>query len=199
MQSSHSVSQLIDVLKADDVSLAQTELWNRYYADLVLRVAHRLGRRYCTAADEEDIALSAMNSFFRGLRAGSFPDLRNRSELWNLLLTIAYRKVIKQHRREQCAKRGGGAVRNEASFAAGDSDDGASPLDVADGPSEDDLALAAEELTEGLGDPILRTIVVRRLQGFTDREIAQLLGVAERTVIRKRQRIQSIWQSELIG
>lgn len=192
-----SVSQLINVLQSKDDSLAQSELWQRYYAQLVGRVSQRLGRRYCGAADEEDVALGVMDSFFRGMKDKRFPDLRRREELWNLLLTIAYRKVTKHRKKEGAAKRGGGAVMNMTSLA-GESRDDAPLLEAVDADaSEEEIALAVEEMTEGLGDPILRTIAVRRLQGFTDKEIALELGVAERTIIRKRQRIQAIWQSEL--
>jgi DNA-directed RNA polymerase specialized sigma24 family protein len=193
-----SVSQLIDVLQSDDDSLAQNELWQRYYADLVSRVSRRLGRRFCRAADEEDVALSAIDSFFCGMQEGRFPDLRNRKELWNLLLTIAHRKVIKHCKRETSAKRGGGRVFDLTSLAI-DSTDAATCVEGVDkSPSEEGIAIVVEEMTEGLGDPVLRTIAIRRLQGFTDREIAGQLGVTERTVIRKRRRIQAIWQSELV-
>ena len=58
------------------------------------------------------MTLSAMNSFFRGMKDGQFPDLQSRRDLWNLLLTIAYRKAIKLRQKELAKKRGGGGVRN---------------------------------------------------------------------------------------
>jgi DNA-directed RNA polymerase specialized sigma24 family protein len=198
MSEPQSVSMLIDLLQAEDDSWAQNELWQRYYENLACRVAQKLSRRFCGSADEEDIALSAMDSFFRGMQEGRFPELDSRKQLWNLLLTIAYRKAIKHQKREQSAKRGGGNVQNEASLLP------ANPLEseirfeaIDTGPTEEEMALAAEEMTEDLPDPTLRTIAVRRLQGYTDKEIGRQLGVAERTVIRKRQRIQAIWESSL--
>ncbi len=198
MPAPQSVSLLIDLLHKDDDSLAQSALWQRYYDDLAKRVSQRLGRKFCAVGDEEDIALSAMDSFFRGMQEGRFPDLSSRKELWNLLLTIAYRKVIKQHRSELSAKRGGGNVRNEASLKPADPDDSATGLDAIDAqPTEDEIMRVVEEMTENLGEPVLRTIAIRRLQGYTDKEIAHELDITERTVIRKRQRIQAIWQTEL--
>jgi DNA-directed RNA polymerase specialized sigma24 family protein len=192
-----SVSQLIDALQKEDVSVAQTALWRRYYTELVRRVSQRLGRQFRRAADEEDVALSTMDSFLCGMREGRFPDLRNRKELWNLLLTIADRKVIKHRKREKSAKRGGGTVVSMTCLAT-DVADGAVQFDPIDaGPTEEELAIVVAEMTEGLGDRVLRLIAVRRLQGFTDQEIAAELGVTERTVIRKRRRIQAIWQREL--
>jgi DNA-directed RNA polymerase specialized sigma24 family protein len=192
-----SVSQLIDVLQKDDVSSAQTELCHRYYTELVRRVSRRLGRQFCRAADEEDVALSTMDSFLCGMKEGRFPDLRNRKELWNLLLTIADRKVIKHRKREKSAKRGGGAVVSMTCLTT-DATDGTFQFDPAEaGPTEEEVATVVAEMTEGLGDRVLRVIAVRRLQGFTDTEIATELGVTERTIIRKRRRIQAIWRSEL--
>ena len=197
MSDPQSVSLLINLLQQDDDSLAQSALWQRYYDDLAKRVSQRLGKKFCAAADEEDIALSAMDSLFRGMQEGRFPDLNSRKELWNLLLTIAYRKVIKQHRSEKSAKRGGGKVRNEASLLPANFENSAISLDAIDAPpTEEEIMVVVEEMTEDLGEPELRRIAIRRLQGFTDKEIASELGVAERTVIRKRQRIKAIWQSE---
>lgn len=197
MQSPHSVTELIHRLQDDD-SLAQNAIWQRYYETLARRIAQRLDRRFCSTADEEDIALSAMDSFFRGMQEGRFPDLVGRKELWNLLLTIAYRKVMKHHRRELSAKRGGGAVRNEASLTPLPDASGLNLEAVDYQPSEEEIAVAVEEMTESLNDATLRLIAVRRLQGYTDKEIAGQIGVTERTVIRKRQRIQAIWQNELV-
>jgi DNA-directed RNA polymerase specialized sigma24 family protein len=138
-----------------------------------------------------------MDSFLCGMKEGRFPDLHNRKELWNLLLTIADRKVIKLRKRERATKRGGGAVVSVTCLAT-NATDGAVQFDPVDAdPTEEEIATVVAEMTEGLGDPVLRIIAVRRLQGFTDREIAAELGVTERTVIRKRRRIQAIWQSEL--
>jgi DNA-directed RNA polymerase specialized sigma24 family protein len=138
-----------------------------------------------------------MDSFFCGIHDGRFPELRNRKELWNLLLTIAYRKVIKHRKRECSVKRGGGKVHSVTDLTPDSTDE--TPFDAVDSePTEEEICVAVEEMTEGLGDPVLRTIAVRRLHGYTDQEIAAELGVAERTIIRKRQRIQAIWQSELV-
>src|SRR5262245_12699286 len=45
-------------------------------------------------ADEEDVALSAFDSFCRNAEEGRFPDLRDRDNLWKLLVTITVRKAI---------------------------------------------------------------------------------------------------------
>jgi len=66
--------------------------------------------------DEEDIALSAFNSFFRGATEGRFQQLNNSEDLWQVLAMLAERKAIKTFRRERAEKRGGGQVRDESVF-----------------------------------------------------------------------------------
>ena len=62
----------------------------------VLPPARRPGERsYSTcrrAADEEDVALSAFDSFCRGAEQGRFPQLDGRDDLWHLLVVITVRK-----------------------------------------------------------------------------------------------------------
>ena len=44
------------------------------------------------ASDEEDVALSAFQSFYQGIARGRFPQLEDRDNLWRLLITITARK-----------------------------------------------------------------------------------------------------------
>jgi hypothetical protein len=54
-------------------------------------------------ADEEDVALSAFDSFCAGAERGRFPDLKDRDNLWALLVTITARKAadLAQHNQAQ--------------------------------------------------------------------------------------------------
>ena len=60
------------------------------------------------------------------------------------------------------------------------------------------MALAEEfqYRLEMLSDPPLRQIALRKLEGFSNREIAAELGCAERSVERKLALIRKIWQQE---
>ena len=65
---------------ADGDEAAAERIWSRYF-DRLVRVARdklRCSRR--RAADEEDVVLSAFNSFCRGLRADRFPRLDDRRD-----------------------------------------------------------------------------------------------------------------------
>ena len=100
MSSSPSVTEWIGQVKAGDRAAAQ-KLWERYCARLVRLARAKLpaGRR--RAADEEDVAFIAMDSFLRAAERGRFTNLHRRDSLWALLVTITVRKAWKLARREK--------------------------------------------------------------------------------------------------
>src|SRR6516225_518323 len=121
MSSSGSVTAWIDQLRAGDRAAAQ-HLWQSYFHRLVGLARQKLRRAPRGMADEEDVALSALDSFFRGAEKGRFPQLHDRDDLWCLLLVITERKAIDLVNHEKAQKRGEGKVRHEGSLA-GDSSD----------------------------------------------------------------------------
>jgi YD repeat-containing protein len=67
-------------------------------------------------------ALSAFNTFCDGADKGRFPDLKNRDELWALLVVPTARKVadmLRSHRRQ---KHGEGMVRGDSAFHRAEDD-----------------------------------------------------------------------------
>lgn len=66
-----SDSVLVNRLKAGGDAAAQA-LWARYFDRLAGLARRRLSDRTRRVADEEDMALSAFDSFFRGVAAGRF-------------------------------------------------------------------------------------------------------------------------------
>jgi hypothetical protein len=87
MSSKRSVTRWIDRLKAGNRAAAQ-RLWERYFKRLVAVARSQLRDTPRRAADEEDVALSAFNSFCRGAERGRFPELLDRNSLWRLLVTM---------------------------------------------------------------------------------------------------------------
>src|SRR5262245_51636439 len=88
-----SVTHWIGDLKSGGDSAAQ-HLWERYFQRLVRLARKKLqsDRRPRTAEDEEDAALSAFDSFCRGVDRGRFPRLTDRDDLWRLLVVLTLRK-----------------------------------------------------------------------------------------------------------
>ena len=136
-------------------------------------------------ADEEDVALSAINSFVQGARAGKFPRLDDESNLWRLLVTITARKATAQRRRHFAARRSGGKVRGESAFVPSDGDSAEGGIGTVPGeiPTPAFAVQVAEEyrlLFEKLDDPLLRDIVRWKMEAYSNQEIAQKLGRTER-------------------
>ena len=115
MSVDEEVSRWISDLGRGD-SRAAERLWERYFSKLAQFARRKLDGQPRRVVDEEDVALSAMHSFCRGMAEHRFDALRDRAELWKLLLTITARKVCAARRRQHAAKRGGGRVRGESAF-----------------------------------------------------------------------------------
>ncbi len=106
---SHSITRCIDMLKRGDRAAAEA-LWDSYIHRLVALARARLGGMPRRAADEEDVALSAFDSFYRRAECGQFARLSDRDDLWQILVLITERKAIDLMRREGRQSRGEGRV-----------------------------------------------------------------------------------------
>jgi DNA-directed RNA polymerase specialized sigma24 family protein len=196
-----SVTHWIHQLKAGEQAAFQ-KLWKRYFRRLVgLARKHLLGTPRQTA-DEEDVALSAIDSFFRGAQEGRFPKLHDRNDLWQLLVLIAGRKASNLVKHERRQRRGGGQLQHASTLPGGD--ESAQDLLFADliGREPEPVVAAQvveeyERLLEELGDDVLRSVAVWKLEGYTNKEIAAQLGRAPATVERKLRTIRDAWAKEV--
>jgi ECF sigma factor len=86
MPSDGSVTRLIVMLKRGDGAAAQ-HLWEAYFGRLVGLARVRLRGISGRMADEEDVALSAFDSFYRRAEQGQFPQverkLRSIRNVWS--------------------------------------------------------------------------------------------------------------------
>jgi DNA-directed RNA polymerase specialized sigma24 family protein len=201
MSNMGSVTLWIGQLKAGTRAAAQP-LWQNYFHQLVTRARHKLAGAARRAADEEDVALSAFDSFYRAAEQGRFPDLRDRDDLWQLLVVITDRKACDAAKHERRARRGGGKVVTEGDIVVNATHEGQAPLAEvpAQEPSAEFAAQAAEEyqrLLNALGDPDLQRVAVRKMEGYTVEEIAAELGRVPRTVKRWLRMIRQTWEAEL--
>jgi RNA polymerase sigma factor (sigma-70 family) len=190
-----SVSTWIGQLRQGDDTAAQ-RLFQRYVERLVRLATDRLRDRPKRRADEEDLVLSVFEEFVSRARLGKFPKLKDREDLWQILLLITDRRAIDQLRREAAYDK---RVRGESTLATPDaSTSNASPLEhVADRePTPDEAVAFADELAALLAqlkDDEFRSIVGDRLAGLTDNEIAQKRRCSLRTVERRLSEIRKRW------
>jgi DNA-directed RNA polymerase specialized sigma24 family protein len=198
MSSAGSVTHWLTQLKAGDERAAQQALWDRYFERLAALARSRLRHHPCRVADEEDVVLSALASFFRGAREGRFPLLSDRNNLWPLLVKITARKACNQLKHERADKRGRGLVRGESALGHNaDAGQGVMEL-IGKTPTPEFTLEVIEEshrLLDLLGDETLQKIACLKLAGYSNPEIARELAVVERTVERKLGRIRKLWSA----
>jgi DNA-directed RNA polymerase specialized sigma24 family protein len=199
MSSDGSVTFWIGQLKAGDPAAAQ-QLWQGYFQRLVGLARKRLQGASRRVADEEDVALSAFDSFCRGAAGDRFPRLNDRDDLWQLLVMITARKAIDLRQHEGRRKRGGGAAHVEAG-SGGDatSVDDALGQVIGREPTPEFAAQVAEEcrrLLDLLEEPELRAVALAKMEGYTTEQIAEQLGCVPRTVERKLGLIRRLWGGE---
>src|SRR5262249_59894262 len=132
--------------------------------------------------DEEDVALSAFDSFCRNAEAGRFPDLSDRDGLWRLLATFTLRKATHHMRDATRQKRGGTAITDGQSGV----------LDEGFGRQPDpglagEMAEECDRLLSALGDCQLRQVALLRLDGRSVEGVAEKIGEAPRAVNRKME------------
>jgi DNA-directed RNA polymerase specialized sigma24 family protein len=149
------------------------------------------------------VALSAFHSFCDRVGRGQFPDLSDRDELWRLLVVITARKAIMTVRHQTRQKRGGGRVLGESVFLDGpDADTQGMARFLGREPTPEFAAQVAEgveQMLATLGDEVLRTIALMKLEGHSSEEIAARLGISKRTVDRKVQLIRMTWREDSPG
>ena len=175
---------------------ACAKLWQSVYERIVTYARGRIAVKDQRVADEEDIAQSAMKSFFRAAEAGRFRTLTNSDELWRILITVMARKSHALQQRQAAEKRGDGQVRGDSVFrlvAQGR----ISGTNFAD-PRRfvDELLGECRERIEALPDEILRTIAVKRMEEFQVTEIAVEMSLSVATIKRKLARIRDLWAAD---
>lgn len=186
-----SISRLIDGLKQRDQLAIQT-LWERYFQPLVRIAASRLDARLCRAAGADDIAQEAFLDFCENLAhpavAERFPRLHNREHLWKLLVCFTARAAFDFNKKasRQAEKVAGESALGDAGFAP-----------YAGREPCPEFSAAVAELLEQLPDPTLRRIAVLKMEGCTNKAIAQAIGKAVTTVEVKLKRIRGIWKDLL--
>ena len=196
MSFDESVSHWIDQVRTGD-SLAAQQIWQRYYERLVQRARLQLNKQKLPVSDEEDVAISVFESFYRAAREGRIPDLADRDSLWRLLLKMTARKIIDKRRHDNRLRRGGN--HQTISLHSPKNDDIIEI--VGEEPTPEFVATMVEScdlLMEHLGDDSLKFIAYKKMEGYSNRELAAELNCSERTIERRLNLIREKCNKELL-
>jgi DNA-directed RNA polymerase specialized sigma24 family protein len=145
--------------------------------------------------------VSAFRSFCQRARQDQFPDLRDRHDLWHLIVRITERKAFDHLRARTRKKRGSGLVAGESVFLDPQASDGGTGIDAVAGPEPTpefaaEMVEAVEGLFNLLDDEELRRIALRKLEGYSNEEIAAKIGRSLPTVERRLKMIRDIWKTD---
>lgn len=186
-----TITAWIERLKAGDPQSAE-QIWKTFFQKTVELARRKLMGAKRTVSDEEDVALSAFKSLCVGAQQGRFPRLNDRDSLWSLLVAITAHKSVDLIRRENRQKRGGGVEHEPAML---------SRL-VAEEPNPESVAALTEEFNlllsrlSDANDGELVSIVVAKMQGDSNREIADRLGCVPKSIERRLRLVRRKWERE---
>jgi DNA-directed RNA polymerase specialized sigma24 family protein len=166
-------------------------LWRHFFEPLVRVACGRINPGLQRVADHEDVAVEAFLDFCSHLARPDvdqrFPCLRNRRDLWKLLVCFtvraAYDLVVK--------------VRRRFTVLVGESglgpDGFAGHSDREPGP---ELVAAVDDLIAKLPDEDLRETARLRMAGCTYQEIADVLNVGVKPIELKLACIRGYWKAD---
>ena len=179
---------------------AAERLWRDYFLRTVRLAKRQMGGLRLRAADEEDVALSAMNSFCRMAKNRDDP-IADSTELWKLLATIVRRKVNKERQRQFADKRQEYRLVGESGISPMYDDQEKEGFDsglaqISDREPSPELAMQLAETWERiLALPDVEEIVLLKRDGYSNSEIAEKMGCSTRTVQRAIEKIKKEWEN----
>jgi DNA-directed RNA polymerase specialized sigma24 family protein len=179
---------------------AACEIWKRFSAR-VTRIARRelevIPRR---GMDEEDVALSVFNTVFQGFSLGRYSYLKDRTQLWALLVKITRTKANGLKRHELRLKRGGKLRVKALNDEVACLENGPKKPRFVEPTAAEAIELADElhHLMGLLRADDLRIVAKLTLEGYSTREIALELDVVDRSVRRKLAIIRTTWENAIV-
>lgn len=192
-----SVTMLLNQVREGGLSehAAQT-LYERYIRQLEWVARDRMGSLPRRVVDEEDIASTVMEQFFRGVKEGKFPTLDDRHDLWQILLMILQRRVVDRHRRVKARRKELGESALMPPEPDGSAEGGLNGVPES-APTPDDIAALREEIDHRLRqlpEERWRQVAVWKMEQRSHAEIAASLDCSIKTVERILNDIRKHWR-----
>lgn len=200
MTDDYSITRWLNQLQQGDREVIQG-LWQVYYPKLIRLAADRLRGMPARLVDAEELAHSAFKSFCLAAEKQRFPRLVDRDDLWQVLVRLVRNKAATAWEFHTRDKRDFNRLAS-LRVNQGDADD-VSFFKQMLHSKEPDPAFAAEvaeeceRLLRLLPDEELRQIAVSKMEGYTNKEIADRLGCAPITIERRIIFIRKLWLNNL--
>jgi RNA polymerase sigma-70 factor (ECF subfamily) len=182
---------LVDLCRAGDQNAAR-QLFEHYVNRLLPLARLRLSQRLASRVDPEDIVQSVFRTFFKRLKAGEF-QIEQEDDLCKLLVRITVHKTLRQVAFHKAGKRDFGLEARQGDDAG---DRMLQLLGREPGPEVTVAFLNQLEHFLGRLQPMEREILEMRMQGHSNEEIAQKLGIYDRKIRRVIERVRALAEQE---
>lgn len=170
-------------------------LFQRYVERLSGIVTSQLSSRFTSRMDADDVLQSGCRSFFRRVQEGQFR-FDEDDDVWKLLVTITLNKLRNQIRRHSAAKRNAGQESRPANNDLPDD----FYVQKLSGTPEPVEAFAFSESIEVIAEklsPQHALMLVQRLEGHSQQEIADSFGTSDRSIRRMLDDIKELVQRQM--
>ncbi len=202
MSEQGSITQWLQQLAAGEREGIQ-RIWERYFHRLVSLARRNLEGVPRVVGDEEDIALSAFKSFCLAAEQKRFPVLQDRQDLWQILVMLTLRKASNQKKFHRRQKRRSGRVKNQTDLTPeGAQADGEIFANMIRSEEPDpqfsvEIADQFEFLLGRLDNEEFRSIAIKKMEGYTNEEVASHVGCSLPTVERRMRVIRKVWLAQM--
>ena len=182
---------LVELSRAGDQEAAR-KLFDEYVERLVALARRHISQRLASRIDPEDVVQSVFRTFFGRLKEGQF-HVADENDLCRLLVRITVHKTLRQVNFHRAAKRD---PRQETGQGDWSREELLSVLTRE--PSPEVTVAFLDHLEHFLSQlrPQERQILEMRVQGFTNEEITDRLGIYERKIRRVLERVRGVAERE---
>lgn len=181
-----SVTQWISAVRLGNEEAA-SKLWDRFGGRLKALARKTIKSSHLAVADEDDLANDALGAFLESIQKGDFSQLDDREGLWKLLARITINRARTLIRNEKRGKRD-----FRRTIGENDLNEGVETKCQSRELAPDAELLFAELMNQFLNilDGDLPSIALARMEGKSNREIADLQGVSLPTIERRLRLIR---------